>query len=382
MRRQPEDLQRIREDLDVLSEIGHRYAGSEGERAMLHQVKSRMTGDAKPQIEGFVAYTSPAFVVGTHSLALVGAGLLGFFHPLAAAILCALVTVSLAAEGSGRLSIMRWVLPKSASYNLHVARGASKPLGSLVIAASLDTPRWRPERPAWLIRPLKAVLIAAIVVTAILVLRSMAEPWGRPTQGMYIASLIVLGAAVAFTAVAHRRVGGIREDASGPAALLALSRRLEAAPVENLDVWLLFTGCSHAYQNGMHAFLAMRGSRLIDPVLVLAVDEPGRGELGAVVSEGPLWPQHHRPTGPALVERLRWAGATIPAVDHVSVTDARAALLWGYRALALVGGEGESTPESTAEAVDVLESLVRLYAEDLARLPTSIPLAIEAEASS
>ncbi len=382
MLRQPEDLDRIREDLDILSEIGHRYAGSEGERAMLHQVKSRMPDDAKAQIEGFVAYTSPAFVVGTHSLALLGAGLLGFFHPFAATLLCAAVTLSLAAEGSGRLSLMRWVLPKSASYNLHLVHSAKKPLGSLVITAPLDTPRWRPERPDWLIRPLKAVLVAAIVVTAILALRSMAEPWGRPTQGMYVASLLVLGAAVAFTAIAHRRVGGIREDASGPASLLALSRRLDATPVANLDVWMVFTGCSHAYQNGMHAFLAMRGSRLIDPVLVIAVDEPGRGALGAVVSEGPLWPQHHRPTGPALVERLRWAGATIPAVDHVSVTDARAALLWGYRALALVGDDGESTPVSTAEATDVMESLIRLYAEDLARVPSSIPLSVEAEVSS
>jgi len=379
MSRQPSELHRIREDLDVLAEIGHRYAGSEGERAMLHQVKGRMPADEKVQSEGFVAFTSPAFVVGVHALALLAAGLIGFYYALLAACLCAVITLSLVAESTGRQSLMRWVLPKSASYNLHSYHQAEAPLGSLVLVAPLDTPRWRPERPRWLARPLQAVMLAAVVVTAILVLRSMAEPWGRPTQGMYVASLLVLGAAVALTAVAHRRVGGIREDASGPAALLEVGRRLRSAPVKNLDVWLLFTGCSHAYQNGMHAFLAMRGSRLLDPVLVIAVDEPGRGDLGAVVSEGPLWPQHHRPTGPALVERLRWAGASIPAVDHASVTDARAAMSWGYRALGLVGNRGESTPESTAAAADVLESLVRLYAEDLARVPVVSP--VEAPAS-
>jgi len=376
MRRQPPDLDCIREDLEVLSEIGHRYAGSEGERAMLHQVKGRMPEGVKAKIEGFVAFTSPALVVGVHALALLAAGLLGFLYPLLAAVLCAAITLSLVAEGTGRLSLMRWILPKSASYNLHHGFEAERPLGSLVIAAPLDTPRWRPERPSWLLRPLRAVLMAAVVVTAILVLRSMAEPWGRPTQGMYIVSLLVLGAAVGLTAVAHRRGGGIKEDVSGPAALLELARRLRVSPVPDLDVWLLFTGCSHAYQNGMHAFLAMRGSRLRDPLLVIAVDEPGRGDLGAVVSEGPLWAQHHRPTGPALVERLRWAGATIPAVDHTSVTDARAALLWGYRALGLVGTNGQSTAESTAAAADVIESLVRLYAEDLSRVPSSIPLGI------
>lgn len=341
---------------------------------MLHQVRSRLPEDLQGRIQGFVAYTSPAFVVGVHAAALLLSGLLGLFQPHLAAVSCALVATSLVAEGTGRWSLLRWLLPKSASYNLVVHLPArSQALGALIVAAPLDVPRWRPERPRWLRRPMRPVVVAALIVTALLLLRALAEPWGRPTQGMYSASLVVLGLAVALAMVAHRRTGGARSDASGPVALLELVRRIREDRPDHVDVWAVFTGCGNAYQNGMHAFLAVHRRRIVDPVLVVALDDPGRSPLGAVVSEGPLWPQHHRPTGPALIERLRWAGAKIPVVDTPRVTDARAAMLWGYRALALAGGDGVSHTESTTWAVDVLGALIDMYGSDLAQVPDVSP---------
>lgn len=365
--------ERTRDDLDALSRVAHRYAGTEGEREMLHQVRSRLPEGARSRIEGFVAWTSPGLVVGAHALALLVSGVLGLWHPLISALACGLFTLSLIGEGGGRYSLLRRVLPKSASYNLVWRHEGEAPLGTLVIAAPLDTPRWRPERPRWLKRPMRLVLVAAVVVTAVVTLRALAEPWGRPTQGMYVGSLVVLGAAVAIGAIAHRRAQGVQEDASGPAALLELVRRFERDPPPGLDVWAVWTGCGHAYQNGMHAFLAMRRGRLKEPVLVLALDDPGRAPLRAVVSEGPLWAQHHRPTGPALVERLRWAGLELQQKDTAGITDARAAMLWGYRALGLSGGYGPTTAEDTLRAVEVTEAIARLYAEDLRRVPDLHP---------
>jgi hypothetical protein len=372
--------QRIAEDLEALSRVAHRYAGTEGEREMLHQVRSRIPA-AEPgtaeglrsRIEGFVAYTSPGLVIGSHALALFVAGLLGLYQPLFAALMCAIVTASLVGEGTGRYSVLRRVLPKSASYNLVWRLQHDDALGTLILTAPLDTPRWRPQRPRWLRRPMQLLLAAAIAVTGVLALRALAEPWGRPTQGMYVSSLGVLAAAVGLGAFAHRRAAGVYEDASGPAVLLELIRRFDADPPPALDVWTVFTGCGHAYQNGMHAFLAMRGARLVEPVFVLSLAEPGRAPLGAVVSEGPLWPQQHRATGPALIERLRWAGLDIREVDSASITDARAAMLWGYRALALAGGRGASTVDDSVRAVEVSETIVRLYAEDLRRVPDLHP---------
>jgi hypothetical protein len=354
---------------------------------MLHQVRSRIvvpppapggSGTAgfegsRSRIEGFVAYTSPGLVIGSHALALFVAGLLGLYWPLIAAVMCVLVTVSLVGEGSGRFSVLRRILPKSASYNLVWRREVEAALGTLVLTAPLDTPRWRPQRPKWMRRPMQLLLAAAVVVTVVITLRALAEPWGRPTQGMYVGSLGVLAVAVGLGAIAHRRAAGVLEDASGPAVLLELIRRFDADPPPALDVWVVFTGCGHAYQNGMHAFLAMRGGRLKEPVLVVALADPGRPPLRAVVSEGPLWAQHHRPTGPALIERLRWAGLDLREIDSPSITDARAAMLWGYRALALSGGKGPPTVEDSVRAVEVAETIGRLYAEDLRRVPDLHP---------
>jgi hypothetical protein len=365
--------QRIAPDLAALSAVAHRYAGTEGEREMLHQVRSRMPDPSRARIDGFVAYTSPGFVIGSHAAALLVGGLIGLWWPLLAALLCALVTASLAMEGSGRYSVLRRILPKSASYNLVWKKTSEGSLGTIVVSAPLDTPRWRPERPKWLKRPLQAVFVAAIVLTTVITLRALAEPWGRPTVGMYVGSLGILGVTVALGAVMHRRAAGVHEDASGAAALLELVRRFDSDPPPGLDVWAVFTGCGHAYQNGMHAFLAMRPHQLREPVLVVALADPGRPHLRAVVSEGPLWAQHQRPTGPALVERLRWAGLALPSTDSAGITDARAAMLWGHRALALSGGRGPSTVEDTVRAVEVTEAIGRLYAEDLRRVPDLHP---------
>ncbi len=367
-------MDRVQEDLEALRQVGHRYAGSEGEREMLHRVRERLPEGANGRIEGFVAFVSPAVVLGIHASALLASGLLGLEHPLVAGVLCALFTLSLFTEGTGRTSVLRRFLPKQASYNLVWKHEAPEALGTIVISAPLDTPRWRPSQPRWLKRPMKLVLYAAFVVTGLLALRSLAEPWGRPTQGMYIGALLVLAGALLLGILVHRRSVGFREDASGPAALIELIRRFQEDPPAGLDVWIVFSGCGYAYQNGMGAFLGMRGQRLRGPVFVLALDEPGIAPLAAVVSEGPLYAQHHRPTGPAMIERLRWAGLDIRSTDTNRITDARAAMLWGYRAIGLAGGgEGQPTGADTLRAVQVSEALTRLYAEDLHRVPDLHP---------
>lgn len=367
----PEDS--IEEDLRALSGVAHRYAGTEGEREMLSRVRSRIPDEDKTRIEGFVAYTSPSMVIGLHALALLLVGMIGWFHPMSAALACALVTLSLLLEGSGRFSVVRRFLLKSASYNLVWRREVDNPVGTLVITAPLDRPRWKPARPSWLVRPLRPVVVAGGVVSILLMMRAFAEPWGRPTVGMYALALLVLGATVAIGATAHWRKSKAIGGGSGCAGLLELLRRYRVDPPPDVDVWMVFTGCSYAYQNGMHAFLAMRGDRLKGPVFVLALSDPGKYPVRAVVREGGLLSRHLRSTGPALVERLRWAGVDVPSVDFPGSTDAGAAHQWRVRSLALVGGGGRTSAADTLRAVEVADALCRLYVEDLHRIPVVHP---------
>ncbi|MCB9676755.1 MAG: hypothetical protein H6737_16685 [Alphaproteobacteria bacterium] len=352
-----------------LAGVEHRYSASEGERHMLHAVKGRLPDDLRGRIEGFVAWSSPVVVIGFHAAGLLAAGVLGLKVPLLGFALCAGFTASLWAENTGSFSLFRRIAPKAPSYNLIVPMPRPQALGTVVISAPLDAPAWRPDRPKWFRRPLKAVFGAAVVVTTLLGLSALAQPWGRPTQGMYLGSLVVLGVTVGLGFLMRRRARSVGEDASGPAALLEIVRRFHDDPPEHTELWAVFTGCGHAYQNGMAAFLAMHGQNLPQPVFVLALDDPGRPPVGGVVSEGVLFAQRHRPTGPALVERLRWAGVEIPAVDKAGVTDAHAAMLFGYRALALSGDEdSEPDPDTALRACDVAERIVRWFDEDLARV--------------
>ncbi len=150
---------------------------------------------------------------------------------------------------------------------------------------------------------------------------------------------------------------------------MAAARRLQADPPSRLAVWVVFTGCARAHQDGIRAFLSLRGSRMPQPVLVVGLADPARPPLMAVVSEGPLWAQPHRPTGPAIVERLRWAGVRVPAVDRAEPTDARAAMILGYRALAFCGGaSGDATPAAAARCARVVENVARWFGEDLVRV--------------
>lgn len=364
---------RIAEDLRALSGVAHRYAGTEGEREMLSRVRSRVPDEEKTRIEGFVAYTSPSMVIGLHALALLLCGAMGWFTPLFSALACGLVTFSLVLEGSERFSVVRRFLLKSASYNLVWRREVEEPVGTLVITAPLDRPRWKPARPSWLKRPLRSVVVSGTVVSVLLTLRALAEPFGRLTVGTYAIALIVLAATVLVGGIAHRRKSKAVGGGSGSAALLELLRRYREDPPPDVDVWMVFTGCSYAYQNGMHAFLAMRGDRLKGPVFVLALSDPGKAPLHAVVQEGALFSRHLRSTGPALVERLRWAGVDVPSIDFPGATDAGAANQWRVRSLALRGGRGRTSAADTLRAVEVADALCRLYVEDLHRIPVVHP---------
>lgn len=357
----------MRADMEALSELTGRYAGTEGERAMLHAVRERLPESVDSRIEGFVSHVSPAFVYGLHLALLLVFGLLGLWFPKIASLLCAVVVLSLVGEGTGRFVLLRRALPKAASYNLVVHQNSAGSLGAVVIATPLDLATWKPQRrwAGW--RPLQVVFGAAVVLLVMLLLRSLGVLFGPRTFELYGAALAVLALAGVVGGLSYRSGEG-SDDAGGPAAVLELVRHLVDDPVPGLDVWFAFTGCGHAFHGGMDAFLALHEDSLPEPCLVIAVDEPARPPTRAAISEGSLVAQHHRPTGPALVERLRWAGVFVPPIDLGRPTDARAALVRGYRALAFTGGDGPPTPEAGERVVDVVLNVIRWYGEDLARV--------------
>lgn len=341
-------------------------------------MKERLSDGAVARIEGFVAQPGPHLSLGLHALLLLVAAVVGIALPAVATPVTAVLTASLLGEGTGRFSLLRWVLPRVPSYNLVVRAGpnADRPglttegsrIGSVLVAAPLDVPRWRPAHPGWSrFRPLRLVFASAVAVTLILAARSLAEPWGPYTGTVYGAALAVLAGAVVVGALVHRAGEGT-DDGGAPSVLLELERLLRERPLEGVDLWIAFLGCGRVTRGGMDAFLALHRRTLQSPCLVVVLDDAGRPPLRAVGSEGSLYPQHPRPTGPALVERLRWAGVDVPFVDRPSPTDARTAMLRGFRSVALTGGSGPADPTAVARAADVVETMLRWYEGDLHRV--------------
>ncbi len=361
----------IAADMEALSGVTDRYAAAEGERRMLHALRQRLPEGWLVRVEGFVDHTRPDHVAAAHVVVLVLIGLVGVWWPGWALIAALIVTGSLLGEATGHTALLRALIVKSPSYNLVARDARPEPRGSVVLTTSLDVSRWRRQRRTGLRlgdRAWQAMFWAAIGVTGFMAVRAIGDPLGPATLDLYLGSLAILTVTALFRMVTLRPDRDGSDAAGGPAALLEVLRRFSAVPVPGVEVWVAFTGCGHAYHGGMRNFLQLHRDSLRDPVLVIALDAPERAPLYAVVSEGPVFAQLHRATGPALVERLRWAGVDLPEVRLYGATDAREAQLRGHRSLALSGGDGPPSPEAVRRAADLVEVMVRWFAADVAEV--------------
>ncbi|MCB9664215.1 MAG: hypothetical protein H6732_08890 [Alphaproteobacteria bacterium] len=362
---------RIAEDMEALGALGPRFAGTDGERAALDAVTARLPQPELARVEGFAGHTLPWLVLGMHGVCAFAAGLVGLWWPLWGALGCLGTAASLAGEGTGTVGLLRLWLPRQSSYNLVVPHPRPGALGSVVVCTPLDAPRTHVRRPAWVRRPLLFVFASTVVLGVVLALRWLSEPWGTPLLSLYVLSLVVTGVASVVVIATLRKASAEPADPGGMATLLALERHWTEEPLGGLEVWTVFTGCGRAHQDGIRTFLHLRARRLPAPVLLVSLTDVGRAPLQAARTEGPLFRQHHLATGAALVERLQWAGVRIPAVDRPEASDARAAGTMGIRALSLVGGKGPPDPDAVRRAAALTDTLLRWYAEDLARVGAS-----------
>jgi len=354
--------------LDRLGALRERFATSDQERGALDVVASLLPEEAHARVEGFVGHPNPVAMLGVHGVFILASTILGLWYPSIGAFCCLLVTASLVAEGTGRRGMLRWWLPRHPSYNLVVPEPMGSAQGTIVLTTPLDVPAWPMRASHGPRRPFLWIGVSAVTLSLMMLLRTTSQQFDAPLLFVYAFTLVVMAATSVVGLIARRGIPKAEGDPSGMGTLLQLRERLEADRPPGLGIWYLFTGCGRGHHEGIEAFLRVKGPRLKKPVLVVSLVDTGRAPLRATLTEGPLWPQHHRPTGPSLVERLRWTGWKVRLVDLPESTDARAASRLGYRAIGLVGGRSESTPEAMEKAGAFAEALVRQFAADV-RLP-------------
>lgn len=351
-----------------------RYAGSAGERQMLDAVRECLPAGVLSRPEGFVAHVYPQTVKILLGLGIVSSGILGIWLPKWGFLLCLVMLIGLIAEGTGRLAFVRAWLPKSPSYNLVIppqedwSTGGEAPRGTIILSSPLDVPRWNARALRWMKRPYRALLLSAQILSFLLLMRVLSVQIDSVLVWVYIGCLVVVAILALVGLWARSPTVQEEADVGGLAATLLTQAQLRANPIEGVEVWTVFTGAGSAHQEGMDTFLRLRGERLPEPVFVVSMAGGGAPGLVANASEGPLWPQRQRPTGPSLVERLGWAGLQLPLVDQPQPTDGRAAMLLGYRALSFGAVESVSTPASIQHSADVVELVCRWFGEDLRRV--------------
>ncbi|MBL7135223.1 MAG: M28 family peptidase [Candidatus Marinimicrobia bacterium] len=89
--------------------------------------------------------------------------------------------------------------------------------------------------------------------------------------------------------LAHKFVPGINDNGSGVAAIFEILNDLKKHPLQNTDLWIVFTGCEGAGIQGVKHFIDNYKSDL-NPgnTYVINIDNVGKGNLHYVTGEGML----------------------------------------------------------------------------------------------
>lgn len=222
---------------------------------------------------------------------------------------------SLELEASGRNQWIRRVLPASEGANVVArvpARGERR--GTLVLAAHHDAARtgltWHPRiQEAGAARKLR---------------RRSVDPFMAPTAlGFLLVALGArrLGSALLATSILadadiarSPTVPGASDNATGVAALIDMTERLLAEPLDGVEVIVLSNGCEESGMGGMAAFLRAHKGEL-DPAktLVLGLDTLGAGTPIVCRAEGTMLTHRYRDEDLALAdEGARLAGLEPP----------------------------------------------------------------------
>jgi hypothetical protein len=131
---------------------------------------------------------------------------------------------------------------------------------------------------------------------------------------------------------------GANDNASGVGVILALARRLSAAPLAHTEVWLAFTGCEEAAAYGISSFLDAHAADLGDNAVYIILDEVGLGRPVHLTTDGLILKRQTHPWALALARQARAALPELQAEERVGIayTDAAVATKRGRIALTLV----------------------------------------------
>jgi Peptidase family M28 len=384
------------ETIERLVSLGPRWPEEDGDRPTVEHLENELRRWGR-EVEVDRIRVRPAYQIALAilaALAVVGSVVSVGSPPLGVLILL-IVSAAIYADLTGRFSPVRYLTSPRETANVWSPGRLPEAAHRVVLVAHHDAARGgllyarragRRRRPSPLSRlagRVDLVFWSAIAALAASVVR-LVSGWDTnamsAVQFVPTVALIVLAALLIDSALS-RVVPGASDNASGVAAVLDVTGRLERRPTENVDVWVVFTGAKEGFMLGMRAWLAKHGDELSnDRTWFVNVDTVGNGDVHHVTAEGfGLLFRHDR--------RLIAACERLGSQPHIwrLGTDGVVASMRGYPSITLCALEngripnfhrpsdtvGNVDPGSVEGAADFVEALVRRIDEAFAQDPSA-----------
>jgi peptidase M28-like protein len=289
--------------IERLCSFGPRWPGLEGDRRATEYLANEL------ELIGREVAVEPIRVRPAYHLTLallaavaVGGNLLSVSSPPLGVAVLLLAAAAIYGDMTTRALALRWITSRRPTANVTSPGGNRDARARIVLTAHHDAPaagllfahprilrRRRPFPLSRLAGRLDLLFWTTIAALAAAVVRLLTGTDATLMTIVQFALTVVLMAFVALlldSALAGISPGA-SSNASGAAAVLEVARRLERRPLENIEVWVVFTGAKEGFMLGMRAWLNAHAEDLDrDRTYFLNVDSVGNGDPHHVTGEG------------------------------------------------------------------------------------------------
>jgi hypothetical protein len=293
-----------RETIERLVSFRGRWPGTSAEHDAARYLAGKLEALGRPaQIEPIRVRPAYHLTHALHAALAVLASVVSVYVAPLGVVILLLVAVSMYLDLTGRLYLLRLLMPRQPSQNVTSPGSRPDAAARLVLTAHYDAARSglmfaRWSRPPGRLRkalsrlggPIDAVFWTVVVVLMFTVGRLfIGQDSTLYTAAQFVPTVLLIVAVVLFVDIALSEVvPGASDNASGVAATLELARRLSHAPPdEHLDIWVVFTGAKEGLMLGMREWIRSHAAELDKRwTFFVNIDNVGRGAVRYVTGEG------------------------------------------------------------------------------------------------
>jgi Peptidase family M28 len=342
-------------EVDVLTSIGPRGAGSDGERRASRELEKRL-GELGRDATVQPIRVRPNFALThlIHAVTGVVASVLSVYVPSAGLVLALAATVSAFGDFTGSFQLARLLTPARASQNVVSDEGGDKP-GVIVLVAHYDAPVDAMLARGRLTLWPRAIFTSLAIITVCAIGRVIGIDAVWFTIIQFIPTVVLIASTPLFAdAMLCETSEGRTDNAAGVAAVLRLARS-HSEKLEHFDLMVVFTGASAHFALGMREWLKRHRRDLRpDATAVISLDRIGAGDPAYAVKEGAVFASRMHPT---LVESAAEVGGT--AYESREISDAYLARSAGLPTLRVSSTDADAPePEAFKVVCDFTRALL------------------------